>query len=226
VKAADVMVRNVVTVHPDSDVADAVKLLVEHDISALPVVDAQGGLVGIISEADLMHRTEIGTEKPRRSWLVESLTAASTLAEDFAKSHGKTISEIMTTDVVTASEDDSLAEIASLFERHRIKRVPIVRDGRVVGVVSRSNLIQALASVSGIGEAANDTDRGIRDELLRRLEQQQNWTDFGSRNVTVSHGVVHLWGLITSDAERHALTALAEGVPGVARVCDEMFSIY
>jgi CBS-domain-containing membrane protein len=225
VKAADVMVRNVVTVHPESDVADVVQLLAEHDISALPVVDAQGGLVGIISEADLMHRAEIGAEK-RRSWLVESLTAATTLAEDFAKSHGKKVSEIMTTDLVTASEDDSLAKIASLFERHRIKRVPIVRDRRVVGVVSRSNLIQALASIAGIGEVADDTDRRIRDELLHRLEQQQKWTDFGSRNVTVSHGVVHLWGLITSDAERHALTALAEGVPGVARVCDEMFSIY
>ena len=224
-KAADVMVRNVITVRPETAVADAVNLLVENDISALPVVDPQGGLVGIISEADLIHRTEIGTQT-RRPWLVESLTAATTLAEEFAKSHGKKVGEIMTTDVVTASEDDTLAEIASLFERHRIKRVPIVRDGLVVGVVSRSNLIQALASVSGAGVTADDSDRRIRDELLRRLEEQQSWTDFGGRNVTVSHGVVHLWGLITSDAERNALITLAEGVPGVARVSDEMFAIY
>jgi len=224
-RAADVMVRDVVTVHPETSVADAVKLLVARDISALPVVDAQGALVGIMSEADLLHRSEIGTEK-HRSWLMESLTAATTLAEDFAKSHGKKVGEIMTTDVITASEEDTLAEIAGLFERHRIKRAPVTRDGRVVGVVSRSNLIQALASAAGAAEAPEDSDRRIRDELLRRLEQQQNWTDFGSRNVTVSHGVVHLWGLITSDAERRALITLAEGVPGVARVYDEMFAIY
>src|SRR5215469_7724961 len=127
-KAADVMVRDVVTVHPETEVADAVKLLIERDISALPVVDAQGGLVGILSEADLMRRTEIGTEK-RRSWVMESLTAASTLAEEFAKSHGKKVGEIMTTGVVSAEEESSLAEIAALLERHRIKRVPIVRDG-------------------------------------------------------------------------------------------------
>jgi osmotically-inducible protein OsmY len=103
--------------------------------------------------------------------------------------------------------------------------VPIVRAGKVVGVVSQSNLIQALASMVGGSQATDDTDRRIRDELLSRLTQQQ-WTDFGSRNVTVSSGVVHLWGLINSDTERHALTALAEGVPGVSSVRDEMFAIY
>src|SRR5580704_440191 len=103
-KAADVMVRDVVTVHPDTDVADAIKLLAERDLSALPVIDAQGRLVGILSEADLVHRVEIGTEK-HRPWLLESMTAASTLAEEFAKSHGKKVSEIMTTDVVTATEE-------------------------------------------------------------------------------------------------------------------------
>jgi CBS domain-containing protein len=224
-KAADVMVRDVVTVHPETDVADAVKLLVARDISALPVVDQGDNLVGIISEADLLHRAELGTEK-HRSWIIESLTAASTLAAEFAKAHGKKVGEIMTTGVVTATEEDSLGDIAVLFERHRIKRVPIVRDGRVVGIVSRSNLIQALASAVGTSEASGDTDRRIRDDLIQRLEKEHDWTDFGARNVTVHNGVVHLWGLITSDDERRALTALAEGVPGVARVQDEMFAIY
>jgi CBS domain-containing protein len=223
-QAADVMVRDVVTVHPETDVSDAVKLLAERDVSALPVVDAQGALVGIISEADLIHRAEIGTEK-HRPWLLESLTGATTLAKDFAKSHGKKVGEIMTTEVVTATEDASLAEIASLFERHRIKRVPIVRDGQVIGVVSQSNLIQALASAVGVSQAGHDTDRRIRDEILARLKQQ-DWTDFGSRNITVNNGTVHLWGLINSDVERRALTALAESVPGVSRVRDEMFAIY
>jgi len=151
---------------------------------------------------------------------------ATTLAEEFAKSHGKKVSEVMTKGVVSATEDTPLAEIATLFERQRIKRVPIVRDGKLVGVVSRSNLIQALASAAATSdEGREDSDRRIRDEVLDRLEQQ-HWTDFGERNVTVNGGVVHLWGLISSDSERQALTALAEGVPGVSAVRDEMFAIY
>ena len=218
------MVRDVVSVHPDTYVADAIKLLAEHDVSALPVVDGEGNLLGILSEADLIHRVEIGTEKHRPSWL-EAVTGASTLAEEFAKSHGKEVGEIMTTDVVSVSEETPLAEIATLFERKRIKRVPVVKDGKLVGVVSQSNLIQALASVMGRMDQHDETDRQIRLELQSRL-RQQSWTDFGSRNITVSDRVVHLWGLVGSEAERKALTALAEGVPGVSRVADEMIPAY
>ena len=223
-RAIDVMVRDVVTVHADTDVAEAVRLLAEHDVSALPVVDSDGGLIGIISDADLMHRFELGTEK-RRPWWLEAVSGGSTLAEEFAKSHGKKVGEVMTSGVVSVSEETPLAEIAALFERKRIKRVPVVRDGKLVGVVSRSNLIQALASVVGRADEHDETDRQIRLDLLARLGQQ-SWTDFGSRNVTVSNGVVHLWGLVGSPAERKALLALAEGVPGVSRVSDEMMAAY
>ena len=130
------MVRDVVTVRPDMDVADAIKLLSEHDVSALPVVDEAGNLVGILSEADLIHRVEIGTEK-RRPWWLEAVTGASTLAEEFAKSHGKKVGEIMTSGAISVSEDTPLSEIAALFERKRIKRVPVVKDGKLVGIVSR-----------------------------------------------------------------------------------------
>jgi CBS domain-containing protein len=147
-RAIDVMVRDVVTVRPDIDVADAIKLLVEHDVSALPVVDAAGNLVGVLSEADLIHRVEIGTEK-HRPWWQEALTGAGTLAGEFAKSHGKKVDEVMTPGAISVSEDTSLSEIATLLERNRIKRVPVVKAGKLVGVVSRSNLIQALASVVG-----------------------------------------------------------------------------
>ena len=222
-KAVDVMIRDLVTVGPDTTVADAVKLLAEHDISALPVVE-QGQLIGIISEADLVHRTELGTDE-HRPWWVEAITPASTLAEEFAKSHGKKVAELMTTDVVTVSEDATLAEIATLLERKRIKRVPVVTNGKLVGIVSRSNLIQALASQPRSHDDEIDEDRQIRQELLSRLNEQQ-WTDFGSRNVIVSSGIVHLWGLVGSDNERTALVALAEGVPGVARVSDEMIPAY
>ena len=144
-KAIDVMVRDVITVRPDDDVADAVRLLADYDVSALPVVDEDENVIGVISEADLLHREEIGTEK-QRPWWLEAVTPASTLAGEFAKSHGRRVSEIMSTDVISASEATPLGEIAALLERHRIKRVPILRSGKLVGIVSRSNLIQALAS--------------------------------------------------------------------------------
>jgi CBS domain-containing protein len=223
-RAVDVMVRDVVTVHPDTGVADAIKLLAEHDVSALPVLDDAGNLVGMLSEADLIQRVEIGTEK-RRTWWQEALTGASTLAADFAKSHGKKVGEVMAAGIVSVSEDTPLSEIAALLERKRIKRVPVVKDGKLVGIVSRSNLIQALASVVDRVDQHDETDRQIRLELLSRL-QQQPWTDFGSRNITVGNRVVHLWGLVGSDAERKALLALAEGVPGVSRVADEMIPAY
>jgi CBS domain-containing protein len=222
-RASDVMVRDVVTVRPETELAEAVKLLAEYDVSALPVIDGENNLVGILSEADLIHRVEIGTEK-HRSWWLEAVTGAATLAEEFAKEHGREVGEIMTPEVVSVAEDTPLSEIAALLERKRIKRVPVVRNGKLVGIVSRSNLVQALASVAGHIEPA-ESDRQIRLELLSRLEQQ-SWTDFGSRNVTVGDHVVHLWGLVGSPVERKALLALAESVPGVARVCDEMISAY
>jgi predicted transcriptional regulator len=151
------------------------------------------------------------------------VTGAGTLAEEFAKSHGKKVGEIMTSEVVAVSEETPLSEIATLFERKRIKRVPVTKDGKLVGVVSRSNLIQALASVVGRMDEHDETDRQIRLDLLSRLKEQ-SWTDFGSRNITVSGGVVHLWGLVGSEAERKALLALAEGVPGVSCFRDEMIA--
>ena len=223
-RAIDVMVRDVVTVRPDTDVADAIKLLAEHDVSALPVLDKDGNLVGVLSEADLIHRAEIGTEK-HRPWWLEAVTGASTLAEEFAKSHGKKVGEVMTDGVISVAEETPLSEIAALFERKRIKRVPVVKDGKLVGIVSQSNLIQALASVIGRVDEHDDTDREIRLELLARLKGQP-WTGFGDRNITVGNRVVHLWGLVGSEAERKALLALAESVPGVSRVSDEMIPAY
>jgi CBS domain-containing protein len=219
--AIDVMVRDAVTVRPDTDVANAAKLLAEHDVSALPVVDGEGNLFGILSEADLIHRAEIGTERHRPWWL----DGASTLAGEFAKSHAKKVGEVMTSGAISVSEDTPLSEIATLFERKRIKRVPVVKDGKLIGIVSRANLIQALATAVGRMNQHDETDRQIRLDLLSRLREQL-WTDFGSRNITVSDRVVHLWGLVGSQAERRALLTLAEGAPEVSRVLDEMIPAY
>jgi CBS domain-containing protein len=223
-RAIDVMVHNVVTVRPDTDVAEATKLLAEHDVSALPVLDQDGNLIGILSEADLIHRAEIGTEKHRPRWL-EAVTGATTLAEEFAKSHGKKVGEVMTTGVISVTEETPLSDIATLFERKRIKRVPVVQDGKLVGIVSRANLIQALASAAGRIDQNDETDRQIRLQLLSRLKDQK-WTGFGERNITVSNRVVHLWGLVGSEEEHKALLALAEGVSGVSSVSDEMIPGY
>ena len=224
VKALDVMVRDVATVKSDDKVSEAIRLLAEHDVSALPVVGDDETVIGIISEADLLHREEIGTGT-RRPWWIEAVTPASTLAAEFAKAHGRRVAEVMSRRIISAEEDTPLSEIATMLEKHRIKRLPILRNGKLVGVVSRSNLIQALASSQTPPAKGTETDRQIRLELLDRLKQQ-HWTDFGARNVIVTDGVVHLWGLISSEEERKALLALAEDVPGVVKVSDEMIPAY
>jgi CBS domain-containing protein len=226
-KAMDVMVRDVVTIKSDATVKEAIDLLTRHDISALPVIDDEGAVVGVLSESDLIRREELATEK-HRPWWLEAITPAATLAAEFAKSHGQRVDEVMSTQVVSATPEAPLSEIATLLERHRINRVPIIQDGRLVGIVSRSNLIQALASTlprSESGGGVSDHDRQIRLAVLDELAGQK-WTDFGSRNVTVNGGVVHLWGLVGSEEERKALIALAEEIAGVKSVSDEMFSAY
>ena len=190
-KAMDVMVRDVVTVKPEADVASAIKLLVEHggSISALPVVDDDGEVVGVVSEADLVRRTRAAVRKSTGRGGSRRSRQGSTLAGEFAKSHGLRVSEVMSSEVISTSEETPLGEIATLLERHRIKRVPVIRDGKLVGIVSRSNLIQALASASQ-GKPAAEGDRKIRLDLLSRLGEQ-HWTDFGARNIIVTDGVVH-----------------------------------
>jgi CBS-domain-containing membrane protein len=188
------------------------------------VVDADGRVVGVISEADIMRRAEIGTEK-RRPWWLEAVTPGAELAEEYARSHGKKVKDLMSTHVVSATEDTSLDEIASLLEKHRIKRVPILKDGRLVGIVSRSDLVQALAAAGSKDFTSADKDRVIREDIVGQLANQK-WTDFGDRNVVVVDGIVHLWGLVGSPEERKALTALAEGAPGAKGVRDEMIAAY
>ena len=222
--AIDVMVRDVVTVEPEDDIAAVAKLLVDHDISAVPVVDAGGHLVGILSEADLLRRVELGTDK-KRPWWKEAILPATVLSHDYAQSHGRKVSELMSTAVVSAKPDTPLSEIATLLERHHIKRVPIVEDGRLVGVVSRSNLVQALASAPPPAHEEVQSDRAIRLEIQARLAEQP-WAGFGERNVVVADGVVHLWGLVGSPDEHAALKALVEIVPGVRAISDETIAAY
>ena len=216
-KARDVMVSPVITVKPSSSVREVAKTFLERRISAVPVVDDQGKLVGIVSEGDLMHRTEAGTER-KRSWWLQGLTGDETLAAEYVKSHARKVADVMTRRVITASPDSPLHEIASLLENNSIKRVPIVKDGQVIGIVSRANLIQAVASDRKELEIPV-SDEAIRGKILASL-QAEPWAHTGLLNVIVKGGVVDLFGITGSDAERKAIRVAAESVPGVCAVHD------
>ena len=218
-KARDVMTSPAITVKPSALVQEVAKLFLERRISAVPVVDEQGKLVGIVSEGDLMHRTEAGTER-KRSWWLQGLTGDETLAAEYVKAHARKVADVMTRRVITASPDSPLHEIASLLESNSIKRVPIVNDGQVVGIVSRANLIQAVASDrKELDIPASDSV--IRDKLMANL-QAEPWAHTGLLNITVKGGVVDLWGVTGSEAERKAIRIAAESIPGVCAVHDNL----
>jgi CBS-domain-containing membrane protein len=219
--AQDVMVSDVITVGPDARIEDVADLLLRNRISAVPVLDKDGNLLGIVSEGDLLRRPEAGTERPHSVWL-EFLTARETLAEEFIRSHSRKASDVMTRDVITVTPATPVGEIAALLERNRIKRVPVMKGGKLVGIVSRANLIQALASLktAKLSKEA-EADGAIRDKLVAELNVQA-WTRPSLLNVTVQNGTVELWGIVDSEAERKAVHTLAEVTPGVRAVDDNL----
>jgi len=222
-RAADVMTTNVITVAPDTSVQEVAKILSERGISGVPVVDAQDRLVGIVSEGDLLHRVETGTERRvqrrRRSWWLDRIGSDEELARDYVKSHGRTVRDVMTRNVVVVDDTTELADIAILLETKRIKRVPVVRDGRLVGIVSRANLVRALATAkSAQATIADPGDRAIGDQLLAELRGKK-WVDISSADIIVRDRVVHLW--FSDDQpreERLTFRVAAENIPGVLRV--------
>jgi len=219
-KAKDIMTTPVVTIAPDTNVREIAARLLERRISAVPVVE-DGRLVGLVSEGDLLHRHEIGTDRdrPAGSWWLR-LIRGDTSPADYVKSHAVHARDIMTRDLVTVDEGTPIAEIATLLEARRIKRVPVLRGERLVGIVSRANLIQALAVKPRAARPARQkTDDGIRRQLVAELEREP-WWQRSSSNVIVTDGIVHYWGLIDSDDERDAARVAAENVPGVKGVED------
>ncbi|MCK6452658.1 MAG: CBS domain-containing protein [Alphaproteobacteria bacterium] len=218
--AKDVMTSEVCTVGPDTGVGEIARLLLDRRISAVPVVDAAGKLNGIVSEGDLMRRTETGTER-RRSWWLELLSENRDLAHEYVKSHGLTAKDVMTPTVVTVSEDTTLSDIASTLERNRIKRVPVLREGKLVGIVSRANLLQALAAAGTKKAKAPAGDRALREAVLQSFKSQ-TWTPDLTVNVTVKDGQVSLYGLVASEDERRALRVAAEQLAGVGKVNDQL----
>ncbi len=218
-QARNVMVTPVVTVKPTATVQEVATQFLERNISGAPVVDDKGTLVGMVSEGDLLHRVEAGTER-RRSWWLRAFTEADTLAAEYVKSHGRKVADVMTRTVITAAPETPIHEIATMLEKNAIKRVPILDNGQLVGIVSRANLLQAVASARQVLEAT-PSDKAIRDRILSSLRGEP-WAHTALLNVTVSDGVVDLWGLAESKAERKAIKVAAETTPGVRTVNDNM----
>ncbi len=217
--ARDIMTSPVVTVTPDTTVLEVVKLMLDNGISALPVVTANGVLVGLVSEGDLIRRSEIGA-RDYSSWWLAAIGGKVRLAEEFIKSHGMRVAEIMTRDVVTVPDDTPVGRIAEILEKNQIKRVPVIANDAVVGIVSRANLLQALAAQhEKMLDAPSSDDRALRQEIIEMLEKQA-WSDLPHLNVVVQQGVVHYWGRVHSEEARQALKVAAEGVAGVREVVD------
>lgn len=216
-QANDIMTTSVISVRQDGKIEDAVSLMLDHHVSALPVVDADGALVGLVSEGDLMRRVrDPGSQ--RRSWWLEILGGSSNSAQEFVKLKSHHVADVMTRDVVTIEEDTPVGTIARLLEEHRIKRVPVLRAGRVVGIVSRANLLHALSALpDGTLQERTEDDRVLRLKIDETLKQVPGAT-VNLINYTVEMGNVSIWGVADSDFEENAIRVAVENIPGVRSV--------
>ena len=216
-QAQDVMVSGVISVGPDIPVRIAANAMVTNCVSALPVIDIYAKLVGIVSEGDLIRRVEIGTERRRSGG--ETLTSGDSPAKDFVKSHAKRVSDVMTREVITAQPETPLREIANLMEKHSIKRVPIIRDGLVVGIVSRVNLLQVLARANDNTDWV-ESDRVLHQRFVDSIKDQP----WASRpfNIIVNDRCADLWGFVYSVDEKTAVRVAAEATPGIESVSDHL----
>jgi CBS domain-containing protein len=219
-KAADVMTRRVISIAADASILQAVRLMLQNRISGLPVVDARDNLVGIVTEGDFLRRAETGTQRRRLRW-VEFLIGTGWLAGDYVHAHGRKVEEVMTRDPHTITVDTPIGDIVHLMEKRRIKRVPVVRGRKVVGIVSRANLMRALVSLALDAKAPALDDAAIRERLLAELDKEP-WSPRASIDVVVRNGVVDLFGTIMDERVRDAVVVAAENTPGVKAVRDHL----
>ena len=204
-------------------IAEAARLMLDHRISGLPVVEGEGKVVGVVTEGDLLRRAETGTERHRSRWL-ELLLGPGRLAHDYVDAHARKVGEVMTTEVVTVSPEDPVEQVVGLMEKHHVRRLPVVAHGRLVGIVSRADLVRAL--LAGLTqETANAavavSDAEIRENILAVIDKEP-WGPRFSVEVTVEQGAVNLHGTVTDDRERSALIVAAENAPGVRTVHDHL----
>ena len=218
-RAHQIMTRRVITVGTDTPIVEAANTMLQQHVSGLPVVTDTGKLVGIVSEGDFIRRVEIGTQRKRGRWL-KFLVGSNKVASDFVHEHGRKVGEIMTLDPCTVTEDAPLEEIVQLMEHNNVKRLPVVRGDQLVGIVTRSNLLQAVAGLArNVPDPTADDDH-IRDHIISSIEKN-DWRPFGL-GVIVHDGVVHLRGVIMNEDFRKAAIVAAESVPGVKGVHDHL----
>jgi CBS domain-containing protein len=218
-RAHQIMTKPVITVTPDATILETANIMLNRHVSGLPVVDATGKLVGIVSEGDFIHRREIGTERRRGRWL-QFILGSGRSASDFVREHGCKISEVMNRSPVTITEDTPLADIADLMEKKNVKRLPVLRDSKLVGIVTRANLLQAVASLARHVPDPTADDDHIRDRIIHAIERA-DWCPI-SLNVIVRDGIVHLSGFITDEHTRQAAVVTAENTEGVRKVHDHL----
>jgi CBS domain-containing protein len=218
-RAHQIMTKPVITVSPETTIVEAANIMLQRHISGLPVVDSSGELVGIVSEGDFIRRSEIGTQRKRGRWL-RFILGPGRSAADFVQEHGRRVAEVMTKDPLTITEDTAMAEIVELMEKNNVKRLPVLHDGKLVGIVSRANLLQAVASLAREVPDPTADDDHIRDRIIAALEKN-DWCPFGL-SVIVKDGIVHLSGVITEENARAAAIVAAENVEGVKKVHDHL----
>jgi CBS domain-containing protein len=214
-----IMTRKVITVGIAASIVDAANIMLENHISGLPVVDEAGKLVGIVSQGDFIRRAEIGTQRKRGRWL-KVLLGPGTVASDFVHERGRKVGDIMTLDPCTVTEDATLEDIVMLMERNHLKRLPVKRGDQLVGIVTRSNLLQAVAELAREVPDPTADDDHIRKRIITSIEKT-DWGPFGL-GVIVLNGVVHLNGVITNEHSREATIVAAETVSGVKKVHDHL----
>lgn len=221
-KTRDIMTKAVISTGPDVSVRAIARLLLKHRISAVPVVDERGRVIGMVSEGDLIRRPESGTEgHGSGSWWLDLIEGPEDRARSYLKSHGLTARDVMTRKVITADENTPLEKIATLLERNHIKRVPVLRRGKLVGIASRANLLHGLVARGGkAAKATHPSTVRIRDTVIAEFQRIGLHTNY--MNVVVSDGIVHLWGMVESPAQRKALALAAQGVPGVKKVDNQL----
>ncbi len=226
--AKDIMTLNVITIAPSLGVEEISQLLLSCNISGVPVVDAEDRLIGLVSEGDLLRRRECGTER-QRSWWLGLLASSEERAREFVKTHGRTAEQVMTREVITVTADTPVGEIARILERRRIKRVPVVEDGKIVGIVSRANLLHGLATHKDrISLTPSLDDRAIQEQVqeqVQALVANEDWITHGSLNALVVDGVAELWGWVDSEDERKALLIAVGELDGVKVVVDHLGSV-
>jgi CBS domain-containing protein len=211
--AKDVMTTAILTVTPETDVGDIARTLLDAHISAIPVIAGDGTLIGIVSEGDLMHRAEAETRR-RPSWWLRLLATPEEPAARYLKEFGRRARDVMTKDVITVEPDTPLTEIAAILEKYHIKRVPVMEGGKLVGIVSRANLLRGVATwqkPSGV----RVEDSALRALLLKALNEAE--LPMHLVNVTVTDGAVELWGVVDSALQIEAARAAAEATVGVVR---------